>query len=228
MPPCVSPALSGKSSAGVQSSSKPQSPHQLRQTVTAVTAKRIQTNILKGIVILSDPSGATVTIDENIHQKTPIRGLDLQLGNHQIFVQMPGYQPISQEISLIANFQTVRLVLKKNESSSILAQSVQVKTGSSDGELNTLHDAKPKLPYSRKILAGWLGMSSAIAFGTSIALTVRWLVPSLHLAAPDFSCGEMTCQYDLRPHFGLGYSVAGLTAIGLVMSLTLPIRSQNN
>ena len=79
--------------------------------------------------------------------------------------------------------------------------------------------ARSTLTLQRKVLAGWLGTSSAISLGTAIALTIKGTLTSNDI------CSGYYCNYDLTPHYALSYAVAGITMIGMILAVTIPTKS---
>lgn len=172
--------------------------------------------LVRNLSITSEPPGAAVTIDDVDRGLTPITGVTLRPGRHRFTAQSSGYRTVSEDRLITQQTRGINLKLERVPEPSALTQL----TASS--ELTTVMAPRPPLSTPRKVLATWLGVSFGIALGTGIALAVIDNVDKYHLSDPDNMCAMPPCYFRLYPQYSIAFGVAGVTLVGMVLSLTLP------
>lgn len=224
MPPCSAAPV--QTNARANRSPRPSAPVSNPKSAPVTIPITPKASLLRGVRFVADPPGATIVIDGQPNGP----GLALKPGMHRVTARLAGYRPLVRQFYLSRDLETVRLSLERDPTPAPVPTPPPIPTTAEPRE-TTYPVLQPSggmqpLPRSRRILAGWLGTSAGIALGTGIALTILWTVPSLHIRSPDNSCGQMACQYDLRPHIGVSYAITGVTLVGMILSLTLPDRAK--
>jgi len=172
--------------------------------------------LVRSVSITSEPPGAAVTIDEADRGFTPITGVMLRPGRHRFTAQSPGYRTIEEDHFITYETRGISLKLERMPEPPAITQL------NASSELTAVVAPRPPLSTQRKVLATWLGVSFGIALGTGIALAIIDNTDKYHLSDPDNMCPMPPCYFRLYPQYGIAFGVAGVTLVGMVLSLTLP------